>query len=297
MSDDGATGGRIADGEARGEPRGTLVVVPVTLLANWKAEAAKLLPRGARVKVVDSAAKRSLSLRELKTFDLVVTAYTLLADSPVMRVPWHRLVLDESQWVRHRSTVACQLARDIEAPRRWALSGTPCPTSIADLSGQLWALRLPGYEQPNLFTGRCRPRPRPSPPAPPPHPTGARLVRRRLDPAGNERWVGAMDGAARLSEIVAKVPEVKEGLTRFLFEIILRRMEVSSYAMLCCAMLCCAVLCYAICAWRCAIARARSTRSMYCLTSTSSALRARPSSTTTQRLRTSARAGGTRSPI
>lgn len=76
---------------------------------------------------------------------MVVSAYTILKDSPVGKVRWHRLVLDESQSVKSASSTTTKLVEKIQAARRWCLSGTPMPNQIEDLHGQLAALQMYPY--------------------------------------------------------------------------------------------------------------------------------------------------------
>ena len=124
---------------------------PVTLLANWAAEVRKLLPAATKVLFLDSGNKRRVDTAALAEFDLVITAYTLLVQSPVLECDWHRLVLDESQNVKHHNSQQSRLVAKIRAARRWAMSGTPCTTSIDDLAGHFAALHVPPFDSPQIF--------------------------------------------------------------------------------------------------------------------------------------------------
>ena len=60
-----------------------------------------------QVLVLNSAAKKRYSKDAealTRDFDVVLTAYSLLKDSPVLKVKWHRLLLDESQSVKSPGT-------------------------------------------------------------------------------------------------------------------------------------------------------------------------------------------------
>lgn len=89
----------LANPRPAGSP-GTLVLCPVALLANWEAECKKMLPEAASFLVLNSSAKAKKTADDLGEYDVVVSAYTLLKGSPVLKVRWHRLVLDESTEVK-----------------------------------------------------------------------------------------------------------------------------------------------------------------------------------------------------
>lgn len=141
---------------------GTLVVCPVSLLANWQTEASKLLPTSTKVFVLDSAAKSKMQrATDLLRYDVVITPYTLLNKdekaqglSPVFELKWHRLVLDESVQVKNPASVTTAAIARIQATRRWCLSGTPVPTGCDDVAGQLTALQMRPYDNHAIFRAR-----------------------------------------------------------------------------------------------------------------------------------------------
>ena len=85
----------LASPAPKGEPRGNLVVCPVTLLGNWDAEARKLLPPQTKVLILNGAKKTKTTAKTLATYDLVVTAYRSAA--PRARV-------DAAQMPAHAAT-------------------------------------------------------------------------------------------------------------------------------------------------------------------------------------------------
>ena len=147
-------------------PLGTLVVCPTTLLANWKSEIEKLMPRRTRWLVLNSAAKKAHDTpSKLSRYHVVVTSYTLLSGSPALKAKWRRVIFDESQTVKEVYTVQARAAEQIIAPFRWALSGTPMPKDVGDLKGQLNVLQtFPFYgsalgDSSNRFEARLLPGP------------------------------------------------------------------------------------------------------------------------------------------
>ncbi len=116
-----------------------LVVAPSSVVSVWAAEAAKFAP-GLDVRVVDqtSRKRRTPLEEEVAGADVVVTSYTLLRiDAKEYHArQWAGMVLDEAQFIKNRTAKVHQVARDVRAPFRLAITGTPMENSLADL----WAL-------------------------------------------------------------------------------------------------------------------------------------------------------------
>ncbi len=114
----------------------TLLVVPMSIVANWTREAARFSP-SIRVLVhhgSDRAAGDDFMRRALMS-DLVITTYALVhRDRALLElVPWYRVVLDEAQNVKNPSAKQSQAVRALEAPRRTALTGTPLENRLSEL--------------------------------------------------------------------------------------------------------------------------------------------------------------------
>ncbi len=114
----------------------TLLVVPMSIVANWVREAARFSPT-LRVLVhhgSDRAAGDDFVRRALGS-DLVITTYALVhRDRALLElVPWFRVVLDEAQNVKNPSAKQSQAVRALEAPRRTALTGTPLENRLSEL--------------------------------------------------------------------------------------------------------------------------------------------------------------------
>ncbi|MCD2444286.1 DEAD/DEAH box helicase [Agromyces sp. SYSU K20354] len=116
-----------------------LVVAPTSVVSNWAAEAARFVP-GLRVTTV--GATQAASGRRIADAaagaDIVVTSYAILrldADA-FAAIDWAGLVLDEAQFVKNGASKANAAARDIRAPFRLAVTGTPVENNLMEL----WAL-------------------------------------------------------------------------------------------------------------------------------------------------------------
>ena len=116
-----------------------LVVAPSSVVTVWAMEAKKFAP-GLDVRVVDTTSrKRGTSVEaEVAGADVVVTSYTLLRidAAEYQGRQWAGLVLDEAQFIKNRAAKVHQVARDVPAPFRLAITGTPMENSLSDL----WAL-------------------------------------------------------------------------------------------------------------------------------------------------------------
>ncbi|GAA2095222.1 DEAD/DEAH box helicase [Brevibacterium salitolerans] len=128
-----------------------LVVAPASVVGVWKGEAERFAP-GLDVRVIEqtraaarTAGRREVLAEEARGADVVLTSYTLLRldAEEYARGSWSGLVLDEAQFAKNRRTQAHQALRDIRAPFRLALTGTPVENSLDDLWALL-ALTAPG---------------------------------------------------------------------------------------------------------------------------------------------------------
>ncbi|HEV7622608.1 MAG TPA: DEAD/DEAH box helicase [Amnibacterium sp.] len=116
-----------------------LVVAPTSVVSNWAAEAARFTP-GLVVRTVPSTEGRGPAVAELADgADLVVTSYALLrldadAYQAIGRAGgWAGLVLDEAQTVKNAASRIHEVVRDLEAPLKLAVTGTPLENSLTEL--------------------------------------------------------------------------------------------------------------------------------------------------------------------
>ncbi len=114
----------------------SLVVVPKSLLFNWKVEAARFAPR---LRVLDhTGPERSSGKERFEDYDLILTTYgTLRQDAADFRdVRFDYVILDEAQAIKNADSASAKAARLLEADHRLALSGTPIQNHL----GELWSL-------------------------------------------------------------------------------------------------------------------------------------------------------------
>lgn len=128
----------------QGDGSPSLLVVPASLLGNWKSEACKFTPSLNLFFLHPSEIERNKMeklatdpLLHLKGVDLVVTTYSMLARLDwLAKVEWDLLVLDEAQAIKNAGTKQSRIVRTLSARAKIALTGTPIENSLSDL----WSL-------------------------------------------------------------------------------------------------------------------------------------------------------------
>jgi superfamily II DNA or RNA helicase len=114
----------------------SLVVVPRSLLFNWRQEATRFTP-GMRV-LVHEGRDRARDVAAVAEYDLVLVTYgTLRRDAPLLaEMEFDYVILDEAQAIKNAATETAKASRLLSARHRLAMSGTPVENRIADL----WSL-------------------------------------------------------------------------------------------------------------------------------------------------------------
>ena len=123
--------------EGKGPPIGpTLIIAPMSVVENWRREIVRFTP--ALSTLVHHGPERHAddSLVDVANdVDIVITTYALAnRDREALhRVRWGRIVLDEAQNIKNPSTKQTQAIRQLQAPRRIALTGTPVENRLTEL--------------------------------------------------------------------------------------------------------------------------------------------------------------------
>jgi SNF2 family DNA or RNA helicase len=122
----------------------SLLIVPASLLGNWRAEADRFAP-GLKLLFLHAAQTDRATLTTIAAdpgthfagVDLVITTYAMahrldwLADRT-----WHLVILDEAQAIKNSRTRQSRAAQRLHGTSRIALTGTPVENSLGDL----WSL-------------------------------------------------------------------------------------------------------------------------------------------------------------
>ncbi len=122
----------------------SLLIVPASLVGNWKQELARFAPQlkcffahrsECEAEALDRVAKKPKD--ELKEFDLVVTTYTLARKADwVTKLKWKLVVLDEAQAIKNVGSAQTKAVKKLDAAGRIVLTGTPVENQLGDL----WSL-------------------------------------------------------------------------------------------------------------------------------------------------------------
>jgi len=130
--------------EESGRRPPSLLVLPASLLGNWRNEAERFAPslkllflhhaetdRETIAKIAESPEKH------LAETDLVVTTYSMLTRQKwLAEQSWRMIILDEAQAIKNPATRQAKAAKRLSAHARIALTGTPVENRLADL----WSL-------------------------------------------------------------------------------------------------------------------------------------------------------------
>ncbi|KDQ15470.1 hypothetical protein BOTBODRAFT_31794 [Botryobasidium botryosum FD-172 SS1] len=151
------------------ERKGTLIIAPTALLEQWRDEIATKTQQGLFRVHIHHGHSKIKSVKQALRYDVVLTTYQTLnfefpkkkkkaagnplertpdeilddlddedggnwSDwGPIAKTPWHRIVLDEAQYIRNRSTRASINVARLDATYRWVLTGTPITNTLADI--------------------------------------------------------------------------------------------------------------------------------------------------------------------
>jgi superfamily II DNA or RNA helicase len=117
----------------------SLLVLPASLLANWKAEIGRFAPSLCARFIHPSFGPLPDpgSVGDLSDMDVVLTSYGMLSRNAWMENrEWTLLILDEAQAIKNPTTRQTRGVKRIHARARIALTGTPVENSLSDL----WSL-------------------------------------------------------------------------------------------------------------------------------------------------------------
>src|SRR5579862_3405309 len=147
----------------------TLICTPVALLRQWYNEIRTKTSPSLNVYIHHTSArgKKLRTSKELLQYDVVLTTYNtlahewkvldkLLAEDPdttdrppslFLDTTWYRIILDEAQVIKNRSTQTAKAAHMLKSTYRWSLSGTPMQNGVEEMYSQLLFLRIRPYSE------------------------------------------------------------------------------------------------------------------------------------------------------
>lgn len=139
--------------------KGTLIIAPLALIKQWEAEIKDKVTKSHSLKVyVHHGPSRTKSAEKLKSYDVVVTTYQVLAsehgacgDGPdglkkgCFGVHWYRVILDEAHTIKNRNAKMTKACYDVRAHYRWCLTGTPMQNNLDELQSLIRFLNIKPY--------------------------------------------------------------------------------------------------------------------------------------------------------
>ena len=132
------------NGESARQRKPSLLVVPASLLGNWRSEARRFAP-SLRLTFLHPAETDRETLeyvakspeKGLRHTDLAITTYAMLTRQEwLTRLDWRLVILDEAQAIKNPSTRQTKTAKKLAAQARIVLTGTPVENRLGDL----WSL-------------------------------------------------------------------------------------------------------------------------------------------------------------
>lgn len=152
---------------------GTLLVCPKGIVTQWKDELSEKITKDAKLSVLDyHECSRIMDSQELTKHDVVITTYKMVKqhfnsrnkrakkkpsapdghkNNPIAGVRWFRIVLDEAHEIKNGDSLVAKACWELEAERRWCLSGTPVQNKFDDLYSYLRFLRYRPYSEYTSF--------------------------------------------------------------------------------------------------------------------------------------------------
>jgi len=146
----------------RNKEKGTdLLVVPASLVDNWRLETERFAP-GLKVLIahpsrIPSPELKNLPQQQVEAHDAVITTYgTAMRTAWMKAYAWRHVILDEAQAIKNPGAKQTRAVKALKATWRLALTGTPVENSLGDL-WSIFDFLNPGLlGSATAFNGLCK---------------------------------------------------------------------------------------------------------------------------------------------
>lgn len=137
---------KIKDKKKKASP--FLIVVPTSLIFNWKNEVKKFTPSlKAHIYYGSSREKdEALFKKMLKENDIIITTYGILRNDLALFAPYEfeHLILDEAHTIKNPQSISARTVCAIKSKSKLAISGTPIQNNLMEL-WSIFNFLSPGY--------------------------------------------------------------------------------------------------------------------------------------------------------
>jgi non-specific serine/threonine protein kinase len=146
----------------RNKEKGTdLLVVPASLVDNWRLETERFAP-GLKVLIahpsrIPSPELKNLPQQQVEAHDAVITTYgTAMRTAWMKAYAWRHVILDEAQAIKNPGAKQTRAVKALKATWRLALTGTPVENRLGDL-WSIFDFLNPGLlGSATTFNGLCK---------------------------------------------------------------------------------------------------------------------------------------------
>lgn len=125
----------------------TIIIVPKTLIENWRNEIQKFAPTLARSIYIHQGQDRMKNPELIKQFSITITTYqTLVRDQLTLaQIDWVAVICDEAQAIKNPTTSSSSTMKALKSRFRLAMTGTPVENGLSEL----WSIM--DFVQPGLL--------------------------------------------------------------------------------------------------------------------------------------------------
>lgn len=124
----------------------TLIIVPSSLLYNWKEEFEKFSPNLNVLVVAGTKNDRIKLINTINDYDAIITSYPLIRRDidKYKNLTFSYCILDEAQQIKNPESINAKSVKKIKAGGYFALTGTPIENSLTEL-WSIFDFIMPGY--------------------------------------------------------------------------------------------------------------------------------------------------------
>lgn len=112
-----------------------LVIMPTSLIINWRDEIARFAPSLTTILLNHAGTDRAAAVKNAKPFDIVICTYGLLIteEENLTSRTWTTVVLDEAHTIKNKETKMSKAAMQLQANFRLLLTGTPLQNHVSEM--------------------------------------------------------------------------------------------------------------------------------------------------------------------